>query len=273
MNFKSLLLTTALFLNLSVYSVCSAELKAVYTQDDAYPVASKLSYDYFEGSIYTVNTQIGHVTDITLHPGDNLIGVIGGDTKQWSIDKARVNDTTHVYIKPLVENISTDIIINSDKRSYHLLVNSNSTYNPIIEFEFINERYKKIALTSVYKDRKEKEYLDIFTEKKNGQLVRKKINSSYEVKPNKSMDEKLLPKKVFDDGVRTYIQMPQTNQYDLPVLYTVDDRKKLSLVNYRVKGKYYIADRIFTHARLQYSSKFSVDITPKKEMESGINAR
>ena len=68
-----------------------------------------------------------------------------------------------------------------------------------------------------------------------------------------------------DDGVRTYIEMPK-NRYDLPVLYNVDDMddEKLTLVNYRIKGKYYIADRVFNHARLQYTSKLYVDIYPKE---------
>ena len=88
---------------------------------------------------------------------------------------------------------------------------------------------------------------------------------------SKKADTALFPLKVFDDGTRTYIQMPKSNKYDLPVLYNVEniDKEKLTLVNYRIHGAYFIADRVFTHARLYYSSSVYVDLYPKKE-DSGL---
>lgn len=260
---KILLFTFALS---SIFaSAALAEQKAVYTMDDAYLIASRVSYEYHEGSLYTANVQVGYVTDIALHPGDNLTGIVSGDTRQWSVDSKKVGDTTHVYIKPLVPDVSTDMVITSDKRSYRLLVVSTATYNPLITFDFPEEMYKKLAQTTVYRDRAEKEFLDIFTETKNGIVVAKKMNYGYTVKGKGDIDPTLCPVKVCDDEIRTYIQMPH-NRYDLPVLYNVDDndKNKLYLVNYRVDGQYYIADRVFNHARLQYSSKLFVDIFPKK---------
>ena len=261
---KTLLI--ALSINSLISSAAFAELKAVYTTDDAYVIASNVSYDYHEGCLYSVNTQIGYATDIALHPGEKLVGVISGDTKQWAIDNANVGGTTHVYIKPLVSDITTDMVINTDKRSYRLLVTSTDTYNPLITFTFSEEMYAKLAKTTVYRDRAEKDFLDIFTEQKDGQFVQKKINYKYTIKASKNLDPDLCPLKTLDDNTRTYIQMP-VNRYDLPVLYNVDDtaKNKLTLVNYRVKGQYFIADRVFKHARLQYSSKLFVDILPRKD--------
>lgn len=260
---KTLLLTLALTGMFA--SVVLADQKAIYTVDDADVIASKVSYEYHDGSLYSVNTQIGYVTDVALHPDENFVGIIGGDTRQWAVDKAKVGDTTHVYIKPLVADVSTDMVINTDKRSYRLLVLSTNTYNPLITFDFPEEIYQKLAKTTVYRDREEKEFLDIFTEEKAGEIVTKKMNYGYTIKSSHDIDPQLCPVKVFDDGTRTYIQMPR-NRYDLPVLYNVDDsdKKDLSLVNYRVHGQYYIADRVFNHARLQYSAKLFVDIFPKK---------
>ena len=58
--------------------------------------------------------------------------------------------------------------------------------------------------------------------------------------------------------------MPKSNKYDLPTRYLVEDGNKLSLVNYRVRGQYFIADRVFEKARLKYSSTRYIDIVPKK---------
>lgn len=265
---KTLLLTLAV--SSLVGSVALANQKPVYEVEDGYNIASRVSYEYHDGSLYRVNTQIGYATDIALHSGETFQNIVAGDTRQWSVDKAKVGDTYHVYIKPLVKDVTTDMVINTDRRSYRLLVTSTDTYTPLITFDFIEEMYRDLANTVVYRDKAEKEFLDIFTEEKNGTVVVKKMNYKYKTKSSgNDMDKELCPVKVFDDGVRTYIEMPN-NRYDLPVLYNVDDsasdkKKALSLVNYRVKGKYYIADRVFNHARLQYTTKLFVDISPKKE--------
>ena len=39
----------------------------------------------------------------------------------------------------------------------------------------------------------------------------------------------------------------------------------MTLVNYRVRHGYIIADRVFDHARLKYSDREYVDILPKKD--------
>lgn len=90
----------------------------------------------------------------------------------------------------------------------------------------------------------------------------------YRLEGSKQASKELFPLQIFDDGTRTYIEMPQNNKYDLPVLYNVDDAEKkgkLTLVNYRMHGAYFIADRVFAHARLYYSHKVYVDIYPKNE--------
>ncbi len=267
----------AIAVAVSMYSsnlLALAEQKAFYTTDDAYVSASKLMYDYNEGSVYQVYVQLGHVTDITLHPNEKLVGVLAGDTERWNIDTANVDNTVHVYIKPKFADISTNFIINTDKRSYRLAISSTDTYNPVISWDYPEEMYRKLASTEVYQNPEEKEFIDIFTEKIDGHYVAKTMNYSYETKGSKKADAALFPLKVFDDGTRTYIQMPKSNKYDLPVLYNVEntDKEKLMLVNYRIHGAYFIADRVFMHARLHYSANVYVDIYPKKA-ETGLSKR
>lgn len=267
MNHRKIFIAAAIAV--SMYSsslVALAEQKAFYTVEDAYVSASKISYDYNEGSVYQVYSQLGHITDITLHPNEKLVGVLAGDTDRWIIETASVDNIGHVYVKPKFADISTNFIINTDKRSYRLAVSSADIYNPVVSWDYPEEVYRKLASTEVYQNREEKEFLDIFTEKIGDRYIAKTMNYSYETKGSKKADAALVPLKVFDDGIRTYIQMPTSNKYDLPVLYNVEDinKGKLTLVNYRVHGAYFIADRVFTHARLHYSSNVYVDIYPKK---------
>lgn len=106
----------------------------------------------------------------------------------------------------------------------------------------------------------EKEFLDIYTTKKSGRIKAKALNRRYTVKRNGKVADDLYPIEIFDDGTRTYIKMPKSNKYDMPVLYDVDESKKLTLVNYRMRGQFMIADKVFSHAKLVYSAKSNLEI-------------
>jgi type IV secretion system protein VirB9 len=58
------------------------------------------------------------------------------------------------------------------------------------------------------------------------------------------------PVQAFDDGERVYLEMPETLlAADAPALM-VDNDGTAALVNYQVKGRYYIVDRLFKQAVL-----------------------
>lgn len=58
------------------------------------------------------------------------------------------------------------------------------------------------------------------------------------------------PTQVFDDGEKTFIEMPKRLRVrEAPVLI-LRDRGQDRLVNYRVKGRYYLVDRLFERAVL-----------------------
>ena len=84
-------------------------------------------YPWTEGALYQVYATPGQVTDIALQPGEQLVGagpVAAGDTVRWII-----GDTTsgsgssarvHVLVKPIRPDLSTNLVINTDRRTYHM---------------------------------------------------------------------------------------------------------------------------------------------------------
>ena len=61
---------------------------------------------------------------------------------------------------------------------------------------------------------------------------------------------------MFDDGRHVFIQMPQNIvTTDAPPLFIVGNDSDTQLVNYRVRGRYYIVDRLFTKAELRHGEK------------------
>lgn len=61
------------------------------------------------------------------------------------------------------------------------------------------------------------------------------------------------PVRAYDDGVRVYIEFPSgIAQGDMPPLFVVAaDGRSSELVNYRVRGRHMIVDRLFGAAELR----------------------
>mgnify|MGYP001788563153 CR=1 FL=1 len=62
--------------------------------------------------------------------------------------------------------------------------------------------------------------------------------------------------RAFDDGRQTFIEFPATLAVgEAPPLFLVDVKGDAQLVNYRVRGRFYIVDRLFDAAELRLGSK------------------
>lgn len=219
--------------------------KPVYVPSDGASKGARVTYEYKDDSLFRVNTKLGFVNDIELKPGEVVTHIAGGDTKRWLIDKAVVGNVQHVYIKPIEPDIDTNIIINTNQRAYRLYVVSSDDYDPLVSFTFPGEASGSRVRPS----------------EEEPSLYGKKLNRNYEIRIRKKADRALVPLEIFDDGRQTFIRISKENKYDLPVLYSIDpwNKKNVSMVNYRVKGEYFIADGVFPHGRLFYQQKFWID--------------
>ncbi|OCR85973.1 conjugal transfer protein, partial [Campylobacter fetus subsp. testudinum] len=59
------------------------------------------------------------------------------------------------------------------------------------------------------------------------------------------------PLRVYNDGLKTYIQMPKNMKfYEAPALMILDNDNNKEIVNYRLKVDTFIVDRLFNKAIL-----------------------
>ncbi|NVN92974.1 MAG: TrbG/VirB9 family P-type conjugative transfer protein [Desulfuromonadales bacterium] len=70
-----------------------------------------------------------------------------------------------------------------------------------------------------------------------------RLDFKYVIKPDH--DYSWTPVRAFDDGSKTYIQMSSTMKNTEAPVFFVKEKGGLNLVNYRVKGDYYVVDRLF----------------------------
>lgn len=197
------------------------------------------------------------LTVISLESGEKVTNVSSGDPLRWSYslaysgqDKSR---QAHVMIKPAQADISTDLVITTDKRLYTLHMtapsNNNGKYAHNVRFWYpqdMQEYWENHNAEQVQKVTQEQQNSVATTPNINlGQL-----NFSYGLSHGGWTAPNWKPLRVFDDGVHTYIQFPATlGARDMPALFVLSGNSK-ELVNYRAKYPYFVVDKIFQKAVL-----------------------
>jgi type IV secretion system protein VirB9 len=190
---------------------------------------------------------------IELQAGEKLVGEPHiGDSVRWNVSPALYgkgeSTTSIIVLKPQTPGLDTNILITTDRRAYYLrLISKPDDYVARVAFAYPDEESR---------DRKWQEHV---AEQKQQELERDRIaelpatavdslHFNYVIKGG---DENVRPVRVFDDGKKTYIQMPnQSRNRELPVLVVIGANKKPEMVNYRVKDSVYVVDRLFDRAQL-----------------------
>jgi type IV secretion system protein TrbG len=224
-------------------------------------------FPYTEGALYRVYAAPGQVSDIALQPGETLVSVSAGDTVRWIVgDTSSGSGGTaraHVLIKPISAGLSTNLMIATDRRTYHL------------ELESVSGAYMAALSWRYPAD----ELLQLVTRNR-AALARQETSVAAGVAIDRLDFDYFIegdqpdwrPVRVFDDGRQVFIQMPEgLSTMEAPPLFVLGGSGESQLVNYRLKGNYYIVDYLFRAAelRLGETSQTVVRIR-KRETRSGL---
>jgi P-type conjugative transfer protein TrbG len=206
-------------------------------------------YPYAEGSVYHVYTAPGRITDIALQPGEALGAVAAGDTVRWIIgDTASgAGDTrrSHVLVKPSIVGLSTNLVITTDRHVYHLSLTSTAR-TALTALSWTYPQDQLIAL------QKRAEAADAAAPVASG-LAIDQLHFGYAVTGDKP---DWRPLRAFDDGRQTFIEFPaQIATGVAPPLFVVGANGTAELVNYRMRGHFYVVDRLFDVAELRFGLK------------------
>ena len=206
-------------------------------------------YPYAEGSVYHVYTAPGRITDITLQPGEALGAVAAGDTVRWIIGDtasgAGETRRSHVLVKPSIVGLSTNLVITTDRHVYHLSLTST----PRTALTALSWTYPQDQLIAL---QKRTEAIEAATPVTSG-LAIDQLRFGYAVSGDKP---DWRPIRAFDDGRQTFIEFPaQIATGVAPPLFVVGANGSAELVNYRMRGRYYVVDRLFDVAELRFGLK------------------
>ena len=206
-------------------------------------------YPFDEGAIYQVLTAPGVVTDIALQPGENLVAVAAGDTVRWVIGDTSSGSgpdkRTHVLVKPFSSGLATNLVITTDRRSYHLQLNATAR----TALAVLSWSYPADALIAV---RRATAAAEVAAPVAQGLTV-EDLRFNYSVIGDRVV---WRPIRAFDDGRQTFVEFPQDLAVgEAPPLFVISATGEAELVNYRVRGRFYVVDRIFDAAELRLGTK------------------
>ncbi|WP_162165564.1 P-type conjugative transfer protein TrbG [Campylobacter fetus] len=225
----------------------------------------------FGKSMPSIVTAPLRLTNIALEPGEEIKDVQIGDSIRWIISLSMSGEdphiTSHIIVKPTEKNLQTTLNIMTNKRVYKLnLVSEDKKFMPSIAFIYPGEI---TASLEAYKQKlKEKSLAKNF--QKPDEIIPSNVDTldfGYSIE---GKSDSYKPLRVYNDGMKTYIQMPKNMKfYEAPALMILDKDDNKEIVNYRLKLDTFIVDRLFNKAIL--ISGVEDDGIIIKKMSSKIN--
>lgn len=194
------------------------------------------------------------VCDIELETGEEVTNVSLGDSTRWLASPAFSGDretlTPHVLVKPTEFGIATNAIITTSRRTYYLAL--ASPVKPTIHVRRIKFYYPQDLVqqaNGAFRARTaEKKRDQETTVARLSRVAVDSLNFNYQVD---GADVPWKPVRVFDDGTRVFIQMPDAMRVtEAPALLVKTRAGDTALVNYRLRQQYYVVDKLFDTAVL-----------------------
>jgi type IV secretion system protein VirB9 len=206
-------------------------------------------WPYSEGALYAVYATPGRVTDIALQEGEQVVSASAGDTVRWVIGDttsgAGSSQRVHLLVKPTRVDLKTNLVINTDRRTYFVeLASTSATWMASVSWDYPKDRLTLLQRSNRYADA---------AQPVSDGIALDRLHFRYEITGD---DVSWRPLRAFDDGTKVYIQFPAgIAQGELPPLFVIGAAGDAQLVNYRVRSPYYIVDRLFGAAELRLGGK------------------
>ena len=225
------------------------------------PVASSFVgatavHPFVEGAVYKVHTAPGALTTISLQPGEVVQELAAGDTSRWLIKEASSGAGTSarplLFIKPLQSKLSNNITIATNRRVYHLDLESHAKRQYQTEIAW---RYPNATPTGglTLNRRQGPANPEKGVQIGETSVAVSQLDFDYQIESYSRHDPDWMPVRAFHDGAKTYIEFPD-NITTRPPLFVIKGSEP-EIVNYRLQGNLYVVDRVLDVAELRLGDK------------------
>lgn len=179
-------------------------------------------YDYHADWVYEIYTQPLRASDIRLEPGEQVLEApFISDSERWMLGAGVSREAglpvqvQHIYVKPTEVSIEASLIINTDKRVYHIILKSfRDIHMPIVRWRYPETGMPHNFISS-QETRASGAPADAGMEIAG--IDPRFLSFNYRIGYRLGRKPKWLPALVYDDAKKTYITFPeQVLQFELP---------------------------------------------------------
>jgi type IV secretion system protein VirB9 len=225
-------------------------------------------YDYNRDWVYEVYAQPLRVCDIRLEPGEKAAEApFVSDSERWMLGAGVSYENgvavQHIYVKPVERGLEASLIINTDKRTYHLILKSfTDIFMPMVRWRYpsagLPENYAAPAGGNA--ESAGRPGTAAAAAETDAGVDPRFLSFNYRVVYGLFNKPKWLPKLVYDDGKKTYVTFPEdVLQSELPAVF----ENRSDVVNYRVVRNIVIIDKLIEAVTVKMG-KTEISIEKKK---------
>ena len=267
---KSLLCTSAFIIGISGTAAYACDAQCEDTIDALSEAARKRDQSVAQGRNNSVVVQYGagvpvlkcrplNFCSIQLQPGEVPIEDLAlGDTVLWSaevrVSGSAAKPTVRILIKPDQKATQTSLLVATDKRFYDIqLLKSETDYTNVLAFTYPQEtaarntariaqlNAKKAATRAANNKRVAADHARKSVPVGNKNVYVGKLDFNYKI----SGKTKFKPVRVFNDGRKTYLDLPDNYRGEKPVFLASGPKDSNEIVNSRWAGNRLTIDRVF----------------------------
>ncbi len=199
------------------------------------------TYVYSENEVFRLVVHYGYQTSLELGPDEVVNTISVGNQYAWQISPVG----KRIFIKPLEENMLTNMDIITNKRVYHFEVQSKELSNTVDEelvyvvrffypdgdFDFAKPQLLNQANNPMMMSTNSAPVAAL-------PAPIKPYNFNYTL----SGEEDIAPTKVFDDGINTFFKFPQ-GMMQLPAFYT-KKKNEMQMLKPKQRGDYVVINAL-----------------------------
>jgi P-type conjugative transfer protein TrbG len=204
---------------------------------------------------------------VVLEAGELVLSTSLGDGERWLVQAAAsgAGGTTPILVvKPVACDLSTNLVIATDRRIYELALDSppcrnadsgeSGAYNPHLPYTGLVRFYYPDELVRRWTEQ-ERAARQQAAEEAAGRTplapAARLAHLNFDYAWDRTRRWPWVPAEVFDDGLHTYLVLaPAARLAELPILLGVEPGGGLALLTYHLDGQTLIADRVLERAVL-----------------------
>lgn len=184
-----------------------------------------------------------------LEPGEQLYSMGTGDQVRWNIDHGTTGPggkTVYVTVSPTDYDLTTNLVISTDRRMYHLTLDSppkkhgTTSLNPLEAYTRHVKFYYPSQMRVIEAVEPEKEEPSHFLGAEVDQL-----NYGYEWRAENGFPWE--PLAIFDDGKRVYLRVPP--EADGAGVLLLGEKSDARSGSYIVRDEFFVIEQAFEEAR------------------------